>query len=560
MATTGRSSEVRPVRCPAMTDSPHAQAPPQEAQLRLSDYTRPVVDRLLLIVAAVLFVGVATYVYYDREPDVYSASTSVYLTATSNPALGDNTSFVNDRTTLSLATLLRTRGVALRVAQRLGFKGDPGALLGAVGATPAAGSDFITISAQWPTSQGAADIANAFAAEFIATRTENQRQATQQLLTRLQAQLRSLTPTVTNQADRAGLNTQIRQLQLALQVPPSGAQQVDAAGPGGKIAPKPRRNAVFAALLALLAAVALAYGLDRFDRRIRRAEDAPDVYGLPMLSVVPHVTQFGAGGTAPAGFVEAFRLLQTNLRLAQVDRQVRVIVVTSAIPGEGKSTVVRYLGEAFSEWGKSVVVIDADLRRPSLTRLYGVLGEKGLTDLVSAEGQASPSSALVDVVERPRIGGSGADVGGTQAATPTAEGEPELQAVGSVAQMTTAQGGEAKPGSELAPIRVLPAGTAPPNPAALLAAASTKELIRQISADHDIVIIDTPPVLAVSDAMALVPLADAVILVSRVGKTTRDEAERLVDTLSRIPDAQLTGVVANDDASAVGDRYGYYQT
>ena len=80
----------------------------------------------------------------------------------------------------------------------------------------------------------------------------------------------------------------------------------------------------------------------------------------------------------------------------------------------------------------------------------------------------------------------------------------------------------------------------------------------EISAGHDIVIIDTPPVLAVSDAMALVPLADSVVLVSRVGKTTRDEAERLVDALSRIPDAQLTGIVANDEDAADVRRYDYY--
>lgn len=545
-----------------MPEANARQSKPEDAPLRLSDYTRPVVDRLLLIIALVVGVVLATYVYYDRKPEVFASSTSIYLSS-SNPNPLSNTGFgIDDRTTLSQATLLTTRAVAARVSRRLKFPANADALRGAVTATPTEGSDFIAISTRWGTAQGAADIANAFATEFIRTRSEQQRDSTQSLLTRLQRQVREISPTQTNLADRASLQAQIRQLELALQLPASGAEQVDTATtPGAAVEPRPKRNAIFAGLLALLAAVALAYGLDRFDRRIRRAEDARDAYDLPLLSVVPHVPQFGPGGRAPAGFVEAFRLLQTNIRLAQVDRPVRVVLVTSAVPGEGKSTVVRYLAEAFSEWGKTVAVIDADLRRPSLTSLYGVVGEHGLTDLVGSESVNGATARALVEVERPRIGGTGADVGGTEEATPTVEGEEGDLAVGSVAAMTIARGSAARPGSEFAPVHLLPAGTAPPNPAALLAAVRTRQLIEEISDSHDVVIIDTPPVLAVSDAMALVPLADAVILVCRIGQTTRDEAERLVDTLQRIPDAQLTGVVANDEvASAGGNRYGYYNS
>lgn len=534
--------------------------PSDETQLRLSDYLRPIVDRWLLIIAAVVLVGTGTYVYYDRQAEVYTTTTSIFLTPASSTSLLQAVQGIDDRTTLSQATLLRTRGVAIRVAQRLGYAGSPDALLGAIDATPVTGSNFVTVSATWGTGQGAADIANAFAQEFIRVQSDQSRRDSERLLDRLRGQLRTFPRDQANAANRAELTAQVRQLEVSLQLPAGGARQVDsAATPGGPISPQPRRNTIFAGLLALLAGVAAAYGLDRFDRRIRRAEDAPDAYGLPLLSVIPHVSSFGPGGTAPAAFVEAFRLLQTNLRLAQVDRPLNIVLVTSAIPGEGKSTVVRYLAEAFSEWGKTVAVIDGDLRRPSLTRLYGITGYQGLTDLVSGgDLNGEVSGALVDV-ERPRIGGSGADAGGTMSVTPTESGDGDTEAEqGSVGTMTVARDHAAQPGSELAQIRVLPAGTAPPNPAALLAAGRTQQLVQRIAADHDLVIIDTPPVLAVSDAMALVPIADAVVLVSRVSKTTRDEAERLVDTLRRIPDAQLMGVVANDEVAADGDRYGYY--
>ena len=235
-----------------------------------------------------------------------------------------------------------------------------------------------------------------------------------------------------------------------------------------------------------------------------------------------------------------------------------MILVTSAVPGEGKSTVVRYLAEAFSEWGKTVAVIDADLRRPSLSELYGVGDGFGLTDLVGAESMNGAVAHALVAVTRPRIGGTGVDIEGGEKATPTVEDGDDTEPAGSVATMTVARGAAALPGSELATIRMLPAGTAPPNPAALLAAMRTRELIQEISDAHDVVIIDTPPVLAVSDAIGLVPIADAVILVARIGKTNRDEAKRLIETLQRIPDARLMGVVANDEVAVAADHYGYY--
>ena len=297
------------------------QPAPESAPLRLSDYTRPVLDRLLLIVAVCVVVFVATYGYYDRQPDVYAASTSIYLSSANPNPLSDSGIGIGDRTTLSQATLLTTRGVAVRVARKLQFSGSPDALRAAVTATPTIGSDFIGITARWGTGQRAADIANAFASEFIAARSDQQRVATRRLLARLQTQARQMPGGPSSALDRANLDAEIRQLELALELPTSGAEQVDpATNPGRPIEPRPLRNAIFAGLLALLASVALAYGLDRFDRRIRRAEDAADAYKLPLLSVVPHVAQFGRAGRAPGGFVEAFRLLQTNIRLAQLDR------------------------------------------------------------------------------------------------------------------------------------------------------------------------------------------------------------------------------------------------
>src|SRR5262249_55307283 len=191
---------------------------------------------------------------------------------------------------------------------------------------------------------------------------------------------------------RQNLADQIHRLELVQKVPPTITQQVDPAlVPSSPSSPKPLRNAGFALALSLLAALAAAFSLERFDRRLKRPEEVEAVYGKPLLTTLPHT-----GEPAPAvhgeavlssHFRESFRVLRTNIEMAELDEPARTIVVSSATPGEGKSTVVRNLALAFSEAGKRVAVVECDLRRPALGRLFGAQSGAGLTEILRDEAR-----------------------------------------------------------------------------------------------------------------------------------------------------------------------------
>ncbi len=174
---------------------------------------------------------------------------------------------------------------------------------------------------------------------------------------------------------------------------------------------------------------------------------------------------------------EAYRVLRTNLQFAAVDRRMRTLTVTSPAPSEGKSITAANLAAALALADKRVVLLDADLRRPRQHRIFGLRNNIGLT------------TALVD----------------------------EHPALDEILQQTTVQG-----------LRVLTSGPLPPNPAELLGSTRMRELLAQLLAQADIVVIDTPPVTAVSDAAIISSQADGVLLVLDAGHTRREVARRAV--------------------------------
>ena len=158
---------------------------------------------------------------------------------------------------------------------------------------------------------------------------------------------------------------------------PTGTRQVSpAVTPSQPASPKPVRDAIFAFVLGLALAIAVAFGLARFDRRIKEPEDLARHYGLPLLGALPHSSDPAPRRGSIVGlgpeFQEAFGFLRTNIQLLSLDAPPRSIVVASALPGEGKSTVVRSLAIGFAEAGKRVAVVEADLRRPMQGGLFGI--------------------------------------------------------------------------------------------------------------------------------------------------------------------------------------------
>ena len=199
---------------------------------------------------------------------------------------------------------------------------------------------------------------------------------------------------------------------------------------------------------------------------------------------------------------EAYRTLRTSLEFSSLDRPLRTLVVTSSSPDEGKSTTVANLALALAQAGRRTVVVDADLRRPSLHSLFGLPNVAGLTSMMLDEAAA----------------------------------QPPYQA------------------GPVAGLRVLTSGPLPPNPAELLASRRLDDVLARLTQDADIVLFDAPPLTAVSDAAVLAARVDGVILVVQAEKTRREAVQRAKKTLERV-NAHLVGAVLTEVKGDKGLTY-----
>jgi capsular exopolysaccharide synthesis family protein len=263
--------------------------------------------------------------------------------------------------------------------------------------------------------------------------------------------------------------------------------------------------------------------LERLDRRIREPKDLEAVYGLPLLGVVPESTALSrsakgkknAGAALPASETEAFHLIRAHLRYFNVDRELRTLMVASAAPGDGKTTVARHLAGAAARMGSRVLLLEADLRRPTIAVQLDVASGPGVADVLIG---AVPLGEAIQSVD---LGLPGADGRGAHS------------------------------------FDVLVAGSSlPPNPGELIESHAMESLLQQAKTRYDLIVIDTPPLTAVSDAFPLLGKVDGVIIVGRVGRNRRDVAQRLHETLTGAG-APLLGVVANGFKSGRLGGYGY---
>jgi Mrp family chromosome partitioning ATPase len=269
----------------------------------------------------------------------------------------------------------------------------------------------------------------------------------------------------------------------------------------------------------------------------------------------------------PAHAKESFRALRTNLLLRE--HPLRTILVVSAVPGEGKSTIVRNLAIAYREEGQRVAVIDGDLRNPSLSGLFGVHNGPGLIDVltggatldeameevpVHAEGLETVAKLRQAMSRRRELSADAAGRQGRRSgvATATASDAPSGNGV------PTANGnGTGKPDGP-GWLSVLSTGPRPANPVSVIGSSRFHSLLDEIAAHHDVVLIDSSPMLSVSDVVPLLHLVDGVIVASRLSLTTRGAAAKLKESIARVPGAEVVGVAVNAGEEPQGGYYPYY--
>ena len=414
-----------------------------------------------------------------------------------------------ERTAATNIALINSREVTRRAARRLGLSPDE---MPAISVSSSASADIATVTAEGRTAKLAADTANAVVEEFVAFRREADQKKVAEARRGLEQQLLRLP----ENTDRyRGVEDQIKSLQTLEFLLTGNSEVVTRAEPEARrVAPRPKRAALLGGVLGLLIGLALAMLLERRDRRIRTAAEIEKESGLPVLGRIPEERSLAARGPLAGlrpGDREPFALLNARLRYFHVDRELRSVLVTSAAPGDGKSTVAWHLAAAAAESGQRVLLIEADMRRPTLATHEGLKAEPGLSEHLSRRGTA-------ETVQRINL--------------PQTEGMPART------------------------LDVMTSGAIPPNPSELMQSQAMETLIEQAHANYDMVVVDTPPASVVSDAIPLVRLVDGLIVVFRVGKSTREELSTLLGQM-RALHGPLLGLVANASVDPGADYRGY---
>jgi capsular exopolysaccharide synthesis family protein len=463
--------------------------------------------RRWILLAVIVAIPLAAYLITERQAKVYEASTLLKV-APQNIQVSNQLSFSTSGAS-ETATIIKTTSVARLAARQLGQSPDTaGALLGAIGVNvEGEGTDagFVKITARSNDPQQAAKIANAFAASISQTRTNDAiGQVDQSIATLSKQESQGVNP-----AAQAQIAEQLQQLQTSRAQLNNTTQVIEpAAAPSSPISPHPGRNAKVGFILALLIAAGLVPLLDAVDRRFREPEELEENFDAPLLGSIPEEA-FPGRGSGP--FVhEAFQTLRAGLTYFNIDRTLNSVLINSPTRGDGKTTVVANLARAMAEDGRNVIAVDCDLRRPQLAKRLGVADKVNF----------GLDSVLID---RRGVGEALVDV--------------EIE------------GGQ---------LRVLPGG-APPNPAVLLGSDRMRELLAKLSESADMVIVDTPPILSVSDAIPLQEQVSGTVLVTRMDHTSRDGVRKAINYISSAGGNLLGFVATGVQLGGVGgyDAYGY---
>lgn len=319
--------------------------------------------------------------------------------------------------------------------------------------------------------------------------------------------------TDTNRTMYDGLLQRYKELSAQAGVSSNNVSMVDTADlPTRPVSPKPLLNLVAAALLGLILAAAVVLVREKFDDAVRSPDDVPAKLGLPLLNTVPLLkadqTPREVLDDPRSPLSESYAALRTQLELAGTDGLPGTLLFTSSRPGEGKSTSAYAVARDFARIGKRVVLIDSDLRRPSLHRLFGLLNRNGFTSVLARH------RALDEVLQ------------------PT--GIPRLA--------------------------FLSTGPLPPNPAELLSGPSLKIVLAELRQKFDLIVIDSPPVLGLADAVILASNADGVVFVTEANASHHGQAKAALRRLRAAQAPILGAVLTKYDARKVGYGYdyGYY--
>jgi polysaccharide biosynthesis transport protein len=472
-----------------------------------------IVWRRRAVVAVVLVASIVVALALSlHSPKRYSSSAQLLFRDPGfAQALFGNGLFQNgpeepQRTTQTNIDVVTSLSVATRAEREVHTGESPETLLKSISVAPSSNANIAVITATRSTPRGAAAVANAFANGYVVYRRETDRALIGQAEELVSQSLKTAVP-----AEVPKLETSLHQLRVLRALQTGDGEVIAGAQPNGNpVSPKPARDALLGGVLGLLLGCGLALLVDFLDRRLKTTEDVERAYGgYPLIAAIPRAPEpiGGVGMQALEGVVgESYRMLRESLRFLDPSGTACCFVITSAEEGEGKSTVAVNLALALATVGRKVVLVEADMRRPTAAAQLGIQTEtRGLSDLL---------------ISRDRV-------------------EDYLLEV---------------PGVEN--VKVLASGTTPPNSADLLSAERMSGVLSDVRDAADIVLIDSPPLLPVADTRVLLRMQeiDGVVLVARAGTSRRDSV-RAARAILEQSGRRVFGLVVTGVSSSLGSYY-----
>ena len=491
----------------------------------LLEYLHVLSRRKTVFIATCLLVPIVAVVLSLRQQPVYESSADVLLAPPSAGVIGgvqqgpvDPSRFAQTQMLLArvpdvLELALKEEGTDMTVED---FRKNSSV-------TQALGSDLLTFAAKNVDPSLAVSLATAYADAFVQYKAEQDGTRYRERLNEVRTKISELEAVgETKSLQYKTLVVNEAELESTIAAPDPSATLVREADKTEKVAPRTVRNGGIALVLGIMLAFGAAFLAEALDTRVRSVNTVRDALGIPVLGQLPpppkNLSKEGklvmlAAPTSPEA--EAFRTLRANLAFANARHNARIIMVTSAVDEEGKSTTAANLALALARGGRGVVLIDADLRSPRLHELFDLDAKPGLTDL--ALGDAELDDALKEI--------------------------------------TILDSNERR--GRLGKLEILPAGDALHDPDELGAEAAVARVLRDVQSRADFILVDAPPLLRVGDAVALSAHVDGLLIVVRLQSLRSTILEELEGTLAATPTAKL-GIVVTGAPPTSGPAYRQY--
>jgi len=499
-----------------------ADAEPQERDLR--EYVRVLRRRKpVLVLSALVVMGAALFGSLVQTP-VYASTAEVLRQANTSRSIFQNASGAYVDPTRAIQTeirVLESQPIREAAHAKLGYAAK-------IKATSVGQTDVIAVRAEDTSAQRSADIANAFARAYIDYRRTQAIDDVLSQVTEVGKKINDLKRQIDAAPQgqvkdslieqQALFQNRLDQLQVDASLQTGGAELVNAAEvPETPARPRPARNAAIGLILGVLFGIGVALMLDYLDDSIKTKEEFERaVPNLPVLAMIPAVGGWKTKDEAKVVSIiepssvaaEAYRTLRTSIQFLGVDRPLRALHVTSANAEEGKTTTLANLGVALARAGARVVIVCSDLRRPRIHEMFGLTNRVGFTSVLLGEVSLAQALQKVPGVER---------------------------------------------------LYLLASGPLPPNPSELLQSRRAAEAFDHLKADGNFILIDSPPILPVTDGLVLAKRVDGTVMVCAASRTGRKEFARAVEMLAQV-DAPVIGAVLNGvtEETGYGYKYRYY--